>query len=277
MNRLQKKCVIATAGFHLLLLVILFVGPAFFNSKPKPDDSQVLEFISPNLIDAELNSGVKGAQPPPPAPTPVVTPPQPQPAPPAPKPIVQPAPAPQPTFMRSLENLFTPAPKPEPAKPAPVTTPNQQHKIQVDLHQVVRNPSKNSPTTKPKNDSQAIKNIADNLRHNLSSPTEVSAPGESSAANASYKDALATIYYNAWTTPDDTANDEANTTVKITVASDGTVINARIITPSGDAKSDDSVQRTLERVASVPPLPDKSKTEQDFVISFNLKAKRMLE
>ncbi len=35
MNRLQKKCVIATAGLHLLLLVILFVGPAFFNPRPK--------------------------------------------------------------------------------------------------------------------------------------------------------------------------------------------------------------------------------------------------
>ncbi len=52
MNRLQKKCVIATAGFHLLLLVILFVGPAFFNARQKPDDSQVLDVIPANLIDA---------------------------------------------------------------------------------------------------------------------------------------------------------------------------------------------------------------------------------
>jgi len=41
MNRLQKKCIMATAGFHLLLLVILFVGPAFFWSREKPDDSPV--------------------------------------------------------------------------------------------------------------------------------------------------------------------------------------------------------------------------------------------
>ena len=75
MNRLQKKCVIATAGFHLLLLVILFVGPAFFNSEPKTDDSQVLDVIPANLIDAAFNSGVKNATPP--APTPIVTPPQP--------------------------------------------------------------------------------------------------------------------------------------------------------------------------------------------------------
>ena len=66
MNRLQKKCVIATAGVHLLLIVILFVGPAFFYSKPKADDMQVLDVIPANLIDAAFNSGVANATPPPP-------------------------------------------------------------------------------------------------------------------------------------------------------------------------------------------------------------------
>src|ERR1019366_1631783 len=85
MNRLQKKCVIGTAGVHLLLLVILFVGPAFFYSRPKADDLQVLDVIPANLIDAAFNSGVANAAPPPPAP---VTPPPPAPAvtPPAPLP-----------------------------------------------------------------------------------------------------------------------------------------------------------------------------------------------
>ena len=101
-------------------------------------------------------------------------------------------------------------------------------------------------------------------------------PGTSSASYAPYKDALS-IYYNAWTAPDGTASDEAITKVKITVAADGTVINARIVTPSGDVQADESVQRALERVPSVPPLPDQSKTEQDFFIKFNLKTKKMLE
>ena len=129
----------------------------------------------------------------------------------------------------------------------------------------------------PPRDTRALNNTLKNLRNNLSSPTEVTLPGNSSVAYASYRDALATIYYNAWITPNDMANDDAVTTVKITVASDGTVVNARIITPSGDAKSDDSVRRALDRVTSVPPLPDKSTAERDFVISFNLKAKRLLE
>ena len=64
MNRLQKKCVIATAGFHLLLLLILVFGSAFFSPRPKPDDTQLLDVIPANLIDAAFNSGVRNATPP---------------------------------------------------------------------------------------------------------------------------------------------------------------------------------------------------------------------
>ena len=133
MNRLQKKCVMATTGFHLLLLVILFVGPAFFWAREKPDDTPVLDMIPANLVDA-ASTGVQNAQPPPPAPA-VVTPPQPtppaatKPAPPSPKPVVQPAPTPTPTLTERVEKFF----KPEPAKPAPAPTENQAHTPKVNL------------------------------------------------------------------------------------------------------------------------------------------------
>src|SRR5476649_754534 len=163
MNRLQKKCVIATAGFHLLLLVILFVGPAFFNSKPKVDDTQVLDVIPANLIDAAFNSGVKNATPP--APTPIVTPPQSQSTPPTPKQIV--TPAPQPTFVQRIEKIFTP----EPVKPAPAEI--QPHKIQPSLVPVIHNAPKISTPAKPQDNSQAAKNAAQNLRSKLSPATKV--------------------------------------------------------------------------------------------------------
>jgi TonB family protein len=115
------------------------------------------------------------------------------------------------------------------------------------------------------------------LSHNLSSATKVDVPGNSSAATANYKDALATIYYNAWTTPENAASDAATTKVRITVATDGTVLNAEVITSSGDAATDQSVREALDRVSSVPPLPDQSKSQQEFIIDFNLKTKRMLE
>ena len=38
MNRLQKKCFIASAGMHLLLVLILIIGPAFLSSKSKIED-----------------------------------------------------------------------------------------------------------------------------------------------------------------------------------------------------------------------------------------------
>ena len=272
MNRLQKKCVIATAGFHLLLLVILFVGPAFFNSKPKVDDSQVLDVIPANLIDAAFNSGVKNATPP--APTPIVTPLQPQPIPPAPKQIVQPALAPQPTITERLEKFFTPAP----VKPAPAPVENQPHKIQPSLTPVVRNAPKNSPTTKPKPNSQAAKNLAAELRSKLSPATQVDAPGESSVAYANYASVVKSIYDQAWTLPDSVANDDENVKVSVTIASDGTVISSRIITPSGDASVDNSVQRTLDRVTFIAPFPEgATDKERTYTINFNPQLKRLSE
>ena len=153
MNRLQKKCVIATAGFHLLLLTILIVGPAFFNPQPKPDETQLLDVIPANLIEAAFNSGVRGATPPPPAPivppppTPVPPTPavQPTPPPPVPKPVVPPPP----TITERIEKLFTPEPKPVPVKPAPEKPEPKPHQIQVNTQLVARTPPK--PSTTPDN------------------------------------------------------------------------------------------------------------------------------
>jgi TonB family protein len=264
MNRLQKKCVIGTAGVHLLLLVILFVGPAFFYSRPKADDMQVLDVIPANLIDAAFNSGVANATPPPPAP--VVTPPQPQPAPPAPKPVATP-----PSFMQALEKVF----KPEPVKPAPNLEPPR--KIQISTQLVARTAPESSANAAAR--AQAIRSALRNLKKNFTPGTVVDMPGSGSgAAYASYRDAIATIYYDAWTPPANADNDEANTKVSVTIASDGTVISARIVTPSGDKHVDDSIQRTLDRVTFIAPFPQGAvEKERTYIINFNLKAKRMLE
>jgi TonB family protein len=265
MNRLQKKCFIATAGFHLLLLVILLVGPAFFNSKPKVDDSQVLNVIPANLIDAAFNSGVRNAQPP--APTPII-------APSAPKAVVSP-----PTFMQSLEKIF----KPEPAKQVPDTTVGQQHKIQVNTQLVTRTVSKNSASHSQNDDSQqlrerALQNAIQNLKNNFTSATTVDMPGDSSVAYANYASVVKSIYEQAWMPPDNTASDNANAKVTVTIASDGTVISAQVISSSGDDSVDSSVQRTLDRVTFIAPFPEGTTDKQrTYTINFNLKAKRMLE
>jgi TonB family protein len=265
MNRLQKKCVLATAGVHLLLLVILIVGPAFFAPRPKADDMHVLDVIPANLIDAQFKSGVRNAQPPPPDV-------QPAPQPPAPQPVVSrppPAPSPEPSVKQEPLNL-----KPIPDKVQP-------HKVEPNLKPVVRNKSRDTSTSRPDNSAQqarALQTAIKNLKKNFSPSTTVDMPGTSSVAYASYRDVIGSIYYQAWTPPDDTSNDDAIVKVRIEIASDGTVVSAHIITPSGDAKVDDSVRRTLERVTFIAPFPEgMTEKERPFTISFNLKTKRMLE
>jgi TonB family protein len=264
MNRLQKKCLITVVGIHLLLIVILFVGPAFFSPRDKMDDLQVLDVIPANLIDAQFNSGVKSAQPPPAV--------QPAPPAPAPKPAVTP-----PTFTHKMEHLF----KPEPVKPAPDSRPvekpvkSEPHKIQVNTQLVARNAS--SSSTADTRQAQAIKNAIRNLKKNFSPSTTVDMPGNSTAAYANYASVVKSIYEQAWTPPDDSASDEANVKVKVIIASDGTVVSAHILSPSGDAGLDDSIQRTLDRVTFIAPFPEGTRDRQrTYIINFNLKAKRML-
>ena len=251
MNRLQKKCVLATAGVHLLLLVILIVGPAFFEPRPK-DDLQVLDVIPANLIDALRTSGVRDAQPPPPAPQPVVTPP--------------PTPSPEPMV------------KPEPVKPAPAPDKVQPHKIQIDTHPVTRNAPRNTST--PDNSAartRALRNAIRSLKNNFSSSTTVDMPGDSSASYANYASAVVSVYKHAWVPPDGMDNDNAVVKFIVTIASDGTVISARIIGPSGDAKVDEAVQRELERVTFIAPFPEGAPEKQrDYTLNFNA-TRRTLE
>jgi TonB family protein len=280
MNRLQKKCVIATAGFHLLLLVILFVGPAFFSEKPKLDDTPVLELISANTVDA-ATTGVKSAQQPP-APAPAVAQSQSQPTPPAPKPVVQqpaPTPTPQPSLAEKLEKFFTPAPVTPDLTPVEKTKPVEPHTPKVNLklttHTVHKNNSTPEATTS--DNSRELKSELAALRKNLSSSTAVEMPGESSASASNYKQVVQSIYTQAWTPPDNTASDDANVKAIVTIASDGTVISAQIKTPSGDDSVDESVRRTLDRVTFIRPFPAGSTDKQrSYIINFNLKSKRML-
>ena len=273
MNRLQKKCAIMTAGFHLLLLVILIVGPGFFAPKSKPDDLPVLDVIPANLIDAAFNSGVRGAQPPPPAP--VVTPPPP--APPAPQPVVAPPPPPKvetPEPIKEIVKALTPEPKPA-----------EKPKIQINTQLVTRTAPKNTAAN-PADDTrrqqrlrqQAFQNAVRSLKNNLTPTMTVDMPGDSSAAYANYAAVVKSIYEQAWVPPDNAQNDDANTRVTVTIASDGSVISARILTPSGDSGVDASVQRTLDRVTIIAPFPEGAKEkERTYTINFNLKAKRLLE
>jgi len=68
MDRLQKKCFIAATGFHLFLVVILFVGPAFLLSDQKRLDLQMIDVIPYKIIEAPfVGVGAPNVKPPPPS------------------------------------------------------------------------------------------------------------------------------------------------------------------------------------------------------------------
>ena len=294
MNRLQKKCLIATAGFHLLLVLVILFGAAFFTSHDEPDETTLLTVIPASLIDAAFNSGVKAAQPP--APTPMVHPqPQPTPTPPQPTPVVTPPTPPAPTLVERVEKIFTPDPpkltlddlKPvDNTEPAPKPKP---HVVKVDLKQVTHITPKVTDTSEAdareaakeakaaKRRAAAIAKAAQAIEENASSATTVEMPGTGSVSYANYASVVKSVYERAWRTPNDASNDDANTRVSVTIGSDGTVISSHILDPSGDAAVDASVQRTLDNVNFIAPFPDGAKEkEKTFIINFNLKAKRML-
>ncbi|MGA2787367.1 MAG: TonB family protein [Verrucomicrobiota bacterium] len=268
MNRLQKKCVIGTAGVHLLLLVILFVGPAFFYSRPKADDMEVLDVIPANLIDAAFNSGVANATPPPPAP---VAPPQPPP----PAPVVTP-PAAAPEKIQKAEPVKAPDKlSPDNLTPVEKTSKTEPHKIQISTQLVARTEGETSPNAAAR--ARAIRSALRSLKSNLKPGTTIDMPGNSTVAYANYATVVKSVYEQAWILPND-ATDNANTKVNVTIASDGTVITARIVTPSGDAGLDASVQRTLDRVRFIAPFPEgATEKERTYTINFNPQVKRLIE
>jgi TonB family protein len=289
MNRLQTKCFIGSAGFHLLLMVILLVGPAFLTSKSKSDNSPILDVIPTKLIDAAFSGGGNpNAKPPPPAPP---VPPQ--------QNITPPTPAPEPVKMRAPEPVPEPVKEVKPTQPDPnsleTSTDRKRKMPEVSTKPVIRRPdtgkTAKSPATTSTADSEE-RRLADNrrraaallgatarsLREDISPGTTLEAfgPGGGGEVYASYDQVVQSVYWHAWTPPEDTASDAAITKASVTIASDGTVLSARIINPSGDASVDRSVQRTLDKVTFVHAFPEGAKDKQrTYTIKFDLKAKRL--
>ena len=288
MDRLQKKCFIASAGFHLLLGCILLVGPAFLSSSSKSDNTPILDVVPPNVIDAAFNNGNPNAKPPPPLPLvkqPLAVA---QPQPPAPQPEVKPQPEPE------REVVHEPQPdRQEKPDPDSLETSTEKKKLpKVSLTEVVRPASKKqqkpNSTVDPQEQqlayrrqkaAQLLGSAAITLKEDMSSAvsldSDFGAQG-SGPAYASYDQVVRSIYWHAWVAPDDTATDDAIVKATVTIARDGNVLSARILRASGDSGVDRSVQRTLERVTFVHECPEGAKEkERTYTINFNLKAKRL--
>ena len=264
MNRLQKKCFIASAGFHLLLLLILFVGPAFFSGN-RIQDTQVLTFFDLSKVTDGPTTGGGNPNIQPPVVQEVVQPPQPQP--PVQR-VVKPPPEPdvEKEIKSTDKNPF--ADKHLKQKPQVSTT-----IVKGNTARPTNNSAKDNSEAKAREQAAklaaAFRSAANGLKNNLLKSTAFEMPGSGGEASVNWAEAVVSIYYDAWLPPDELAsNDDVNTKVSVTIAANGDVISARIIKTSSNSNADSSVQRALNRVKSVPAIPSKDK-DRTITIIFN--------
>jgi len=266
MNPLQKKCVYVTAGCHLLLLLILILGPGFFHREPAVNALPTLNVVSVrDVTDAETRGSAPTAPPPTPQPPQL----QPQPTPPPVEPQPQVAP-PKPVEPVTPPEQPTEEPSPVPDKPKP-------HVINVDItHPVDRQMVHNQPDTTQADRRAELKRerelrrIAQGLERGLSVATDVQLPGTSESA-ANYGQLVQSIYHNAYVPPQNAGVDAATPRVHVVIARDGTVTSAHIIERSGDAAVDASVQAVLDRVTFIHAFPEgDTESERSYNITFDL-------
>ena len=118
------------------------------------------------------------------------------------------------------------------------------------------------------------------IRNHASGSVNMGSFGENSGmsfSQESFEQTLKRVYFNNWQQPADAASDEAVVKVSVTVARDGTVMSASITKSSGDTAVDRSVERLLKEVTHIAPFPSGSKEAQrTYPLSFSLKAKHSL-
>jgi TonB family protein len=306
MNRFQKKCLVASAGLHGFLLLLLVFGSAFFVSKEKPAPQRI-NVVPTRLIEDALAGGggnpnltrtddrQKGEtlEPVAPAPQQPVAP-QPKPPQPQPPPVKPEAKRPEP------KKADLPTPKPtkvvEPVKPTP-TDKTPQAKPRIDLNEL--KPLARTDTDKQKAQQEAenrekarqqriadaqrqklaqqIGKAAEAMRVGFSSGTQVQVGGPGGEAYANYGSLVQAAYDDAWQIIQDLSDEDSVAIVRVTIARDGRVVSARITERARSASMNKSVQRALDAVKKLPPFPDFIKdSERSFIIEFNLKAKRLV-
>ena len=280
MSRLHQKCVIASAGTHGLLALILLTCPAFLTPKSKPSEVAPLTFYPSILIDQPFSN---------PGGSPGSLPPAPKPAPPAP--VVPQPPAPQPKPAKELVKEVAP-PKTADVSLEVAKEPTKK-KLEISLTQVTR-----KPTAKPaSNDTSAADTQERQQREwmqqaagqfdrslgKIKSGTgsavnieEGIGSGNSGPSYAPYEAWVWSFYESAWVRPEDATMEDATVEVSVTIASDGTVIAKRITKRSGDRAVDASVQSVLDRVTTVKrPFPEGAKDKQrTYIIPFHMKTNR---
>lgn len=294
MTRVQKKCFVFAVGMHALLIGILLVS-AGFGERSDQTQMEVLTMIPANILD---RAGAGGGSPAAPA---RLRMPAPEPQETVPQPRIQPAVRPLPTRAEPVEPVERSLPREtaqveeetlpqESDNPIPThhAKPHKHHEIQPTFA-MANQSSRSRQSREPSEPSNAraearrlkeiensLDGLASNVRSSASPSTVVDVPGVGGGGEsfAGYREVIFSYYYHAWITPDGVANQLASADARITVARDGTILSAELISRSGEPALDRSVRRALDAVSKLPPFPSSARDEQrTFVIRFNLESK----
>lgn len=320
MDRMQKKCLTASASLHGFLALLLVFGSAFFVAKEKPVSYPKLQFVPSRFVESAISGGggnpniartddvQKGS---PDAPKQLINPPaqsaaQQQPAPAPEPPPVKPEPKrtekkvtePKPEPVTSSKKP-TPKPtetakpkisdKPAPTKPRidlaelkPVTR-NADDKRKAQAEEEVREATRQQAADVAANNAKIQRiakqfgKAAGDLQRGFASGTKVDVGGPGGEAYANYGASVQTAFDDAWRIIQDLSDDDSVAVIRVRIARDGRVIDARFVERSPNAIMNKSVQRAMDAVKQLRPFPDFIKdSERSFTIEFNLKAKRLL-
>lgn len=157
-----------------------------------------------------------------------------------------------------------PPPAPTPPPPAPTPTPRPQ--VQRSTERVRRDPTPTpapAPTLSPEEIRQRLEQSLPDTRP---SPPQNTAPD----ARARYYALIQETLYRAWAQPT-TIIPGQTATARIRVQRNGTIIQREIVRSSGHSVMDQSIERAMNQVQRLPPLPDAlTGAHHDFTITFEL-------
>ena len=258
MNRLQRECLVASAGFHLLLVFLLLIGSAFRAPDGKRSDSappiQLVPAPQSELTASEASQPRSGMQP-----------------------SGVPGAAGEIKPPSTLRNPLESSGDRRPSRP------------QVSTNVVIRNlaaaatTSRPTPKTQPAAGDSRVEQIdraLTGILNGVSPATPIDTnlgSGRDEQARA-YEQTVKEVYTRSWNPLEsEETGDETVTKVTVTIGSEGKVLSRRIIKLSGVTSMDKSVQRALELVKFIEPFePGAKEKERTYTINFDLRAKRLL-
>ncbi|MFM1945636.1 MAG: TonB terminal [Verrucomicrobiota bacterium] len=308
MRVIQRKVLILSGLLHGLLLLLLILGPAFAPKRPPQLNSMpVLHVIPSELVDALISGG--GEPPPAASQAEVRSEPEVTLREPERRPEPEPEPAPPVVRPEPVERRDPPKPVVEPPKPAakpqdkpkdkpkdkPVVKPKQEIKVSDTLIKPKADPAREAreraAEVERKRQQEAARALEQSvaranaqIRAVASSSTKIDIPGPGGggAAFANWNQAVVSEYDRYWVAPSELKDDRATVVVEVVVNHDGKVLRDRIVSRSGIAALDNSVQAALDAVrrVGVPKFPSAARASGELQrtvrINFNLSSKLRL-